>query len=146
MSWLPERRFWLLRRLGKVLSAIAWVALGLTILITPVGVARAVLSGSTEEIWEWLKYGVSGGLFFLYGVFLAQSIEVVLAIEENTKQATFVLEKLTTLTQQVRDRLADLADRGSDRDVRKTEGAADAASREVFAESDRDAEETAPKA
>ncbi|HEU4334862.1 MAG TPA: hypothetical protein VFT32_10240 [Candidatus Eisenbacteria bacterium] len=139
MSWLPERRFWLLRRLGKVLSAIAWVALGLTILITPVGVARAVLSGATEEIWEWLKYGLSGGLFFLYGVFLAQSIEVVLAIEENTKQATFVLEKLTTLTQQVRDRLADLADRrgGSE------EGPA---VREAFEAADRDAEETAPRA
>jgi uncharacterized membrane protein len=108
MSWIPERRFWLLRRLGKILSAVAWIALGLTVVITPVGIARAVLGGATEEIWEWLKYGLSGGLFFLYGVFLAQSIEVVLAIEENTKQATFVLEKLTSLTQQVRDRLGEL--------------------------------------
>lgn len=142
MSWLPERRFWLLRRLGKVLSAIAWVALGLTILITPVGVARAVLSGATEEIWEWLKYGLSGGLFFLYGVFLAQSIEVVLAIEENTKQATFVLEKLTTLTQQVRDRLADL----TDRDAGGREGPAAREALETSDRSDRDVEETAPKA
>jgi uncharacterized membrane protein len=111
MSWIPERRFWLLRRLGTVLSAVGWIALGLTILITPVGIARAVLSGATAEIWDWIKYGVSGGLFFLYLVFLAQSIEVVLAIEENTKNATFVLEKLTTLTQQVRDRLGEMAER-----------------------------------
>jgi hypothetical protein len=111
MSWIPERRFWLLRRLGKVLSVVAWVALALTIVITPVGIARAVLTGASDEVWEWFKYGLSGGLFFLYGVFLAQSIEVVLAIEENTKQATFVLEKLTSLTQQVRDRLGEPGDR-----------------------------------
>ncbi|HET9951285.1 MAG TPA: hypothetical protein VFS09_05760 [Candidatus Eisenbacteria bacterium] len=111
MSWLPERRFWLLRRLCKLLSALGWVALGLTILITPVGIARAVIGGSTAEIWDWIKYGASGGLFFLYVVFLAQSIEVVLAVEENTKQSTFVLEKLTTLMQQVRDRLGDLSER-----------------------------------
>ena len=111
MTWLPERRFWLLRRLCKVLSAVGWVALALTILITPVGIARAVLGGSTAEIWDWIKYGASGGLFFLYVVFLAQSIEVVLAVEENTKQSTYVLEKLTTLMQQVRDRLGDLSER-----------------------------------
>ncbi|HEU4724810.1 MAG TPA: hypothetical protein VFU59_05875 [Candidatus Eisenbacteria bacterium] len=110
MAWLPERRFWLLRRLCKVLSVVGWVALGLTILITPVGIARAILGGSTEEIWDWVKYGASGGLFFLYVVFLAQSIEVILAVEENTKHAGFVLEKLATLTQQVRDRLGDLAE------------------------------------
>jgi uncharacterized membrane protein len=111
MAWLPERRFWLLRRLCKVLSALGWIALGLTILITPVGIARAILGGSTAEIWDWVKYGASGGLFFLYVVFLAQSIEVVLAVEENTKQSTYVLEKLTTLMQQVRDRLGDLSER-----------------------------------
>jgi cytochrome c biogenesis protein CcdA len=111
MTWLPERRFWLLRRLCKVLSALGWVALGLTILITPVGIARAIVGGSTAEIWDWIKYGASGGLFFLYVVFLAQSIEVVLAVEENTKQSTYVLEKLTTLMQQVRDRLGDLSER-----------------------------------
>lgn len=111
MNWLPERRFWLLRRLCKVLSVVGWVALGLTVLITPVGIARAILGGSSEEIWDWVKYGASGGLFFLYVVFAAQAIEVILAIEENTKHAGFVLEKLTTLTQQVRDRLGDLAER-----------------------------------
>ena len=111
MVWLSERRFWLLRRLCKVLSVVGWVALGLTILITPVGIARAILGGSSEEIWDWVKYGASGGLFFLYVVFVAQAIEVILAVEENTKHAGFVLEKLTTLTQQVRDRLGDLTER-----------------------------------
>jgi len=110
MSWLPERRFWLLRRLCKVLSALGWIALGVTILVTPVGIARAILSGSSADLWDWVKYAASGGLFFLYAVFLAQAIEVILAIEENSKQSTFVLEKLTTLMQQVRDRLGDLAD------------------------------------
>lgn len=122
MNWIPERRFWLLRRLGKILSAVAWVALALTVVITPVGIARALLSGATEEIWEWLKYGLSGGLLFLYGIFLAQSIEVVLAIEENSKQATFVLEKLTSLTQQVRDRLEE---RDVGREGRETPPAAE---------------------
>ena len=111
MSWLPERRFWLLRRLCKVLSVVGWVALGLTILITPVGIARAVLGGNSPEIWDWVRYGASGVVFFLYVVFVAQSIEVVLAVEENTKHSAFVLEKLTTLMQQVRDRLGESADR-----------------------------------
>lgn len=83
----------------------------MTAVITPVGIARAILGGSSEEIWDWVKYGASGGLFFLYVVFVAQSIEVVLAIEENSKHAAFVLEKLTTLMQQVRDRLGDFAER-----------------------------------
>jgi len=111
MSWLPERRFWLLRRLCKVLSALGWIALGLTILITPVGIARAILNGSSADLWDWVKYAASGGLFFLYAVFLAQAIEVILAVEENTKHSAFVLEKLTTLMQQVRDRLGDLTER-----------------------------------
>jgi cytochrome c biogenesis protein CcdA len=105
MAWVPERRFWMLRRLGKVLSAVAWIALVVTLLITPVGIARAVLGGFGEDVWEWVRYGVSGGLFFLLMMFLAQSIEVVLAIEENTKEAGYVLERLTTLMQQVRDRI-----------------------------------------
>lgn len=119
MSWLPERRFWLLRRLCKVLSTVGWVALGITILVTPVGIARAVLTGARAEIWDWITYGASGCVFFLYVVFLAQSIEVVLAVEENTKHSAFVLEKLTTLMQQVRDRLSETADRaalGSEKD------------------------------
>jgi hypothetical protein len=36
---------------------------------------------------------------------VAQSIQAILAIEENTRHTSFVLEKLTTLVQQVRDRL-----------------------------------------
>jgi hypothetical protein len=32
-------------------------------------------------------------------------------VEENTKQSTYVLEKLATLTQQVRDRLGESAER-----------------------------------
>jgi len=124
MSWLPERRFWLLRRLCKVLSAVGWIALGLTILVTPVGIARAILGGSSAEVWDWVKYGASGGLFFLYVVFLAQSIEVILAVEENTKHSAFVLEKLTTLMQQVRDRLGEMNDRaGSGAERREDEPA-----------------------
>ncbi len=46
-------------------------------------------------------------------LWIAQSIQVILAIEENTKQSTYVLEKLTTLAQQIRDRLADDAERDS---------------------------------
>ena len=111
MSWLPERRFWLLRRLCKVLSVVGWVALGLTILFTPVAIARAVLGGSSAAVLDAVLYGASGVVFFLYSVFLAQAIEVVLAIEENTKHSGFVLEKLTTLMQQVRDRLGEAADR-----------------------------------
>jgi len=105
MNWTTDRRFGLLRGLCKVLVVVAWAALGLTILIAPVGLARAVLGGVSEEIWDWVRYGLSGIVFFLYGLLLAQAIRVVLAIEENTRQATLVLEKLTTLTQQVRDRV-----------------------------------------
>jgi len=112
MALTMKRRFGLLRGLGKVLAGTAWAVLALTLLVTPVGLARALLGGASEEIWAWVGYGLLGALFFLYGLFLAQAIEVVLAIEENTRQATFVLEKLASLTQQVRDRLDGAGRRG----------------------------------
>ena len=108
---IPERRFWLLRRMAKVLSVAAWLVFALVVLVTPVGIARAVLSGDNLEMMEWLKYGASGGLIFVNLLWIAQSVQVNLAIEENTKQSTYVLEKLTTLSQQIRDRL------GEDRDL-----------------------------
>ena len=103
-----ERRFWLLRRLSKVLSVLAWVVLALVVLVVPVGLARALLAQSWESLTETLGYGVSGLGLFIMLLYMAQWIQVILAIEENTKHATFVLEKLTTLTQQVRDRLSAL--------------------------------------
>jgi cytochrome c biogenesis protein CcdA len=107
---IPEKRFWLLRRLAKVLTVTAWIVLALVLLVTPVGIARGILAQNNVEIWDWIKYGVSGGLIFVNLLWIAQSIQVILAIEENTKQSTYVLEKLTTLTQQIRDRLAENAE------------------------------------
>ena len=60
---------------------------------------------------QWLGYAVSGLAIFITLLFQAQMIQVLLAVEENTKQSTYVLEKLTTLTQQVRDRLGETVDR-----------------------------------
>lgn len=114
MSMIPEKRFWLLRRLAKVLTVGAWLVFALVVLVTPVGIARALIAQNTPEVWEWLKYAVSGGLIFVNLLWIAQTIQVILAIEENTKQSTYVLEKLTTLAQQIRDRLADNAEARSE--------------------------------
>jgi len=103
----PEKRFWLLRRLSRVMSVLAWVVLVLIALVVPVGFARAIVARSPEDFTQTLAYGVSGGFIFIYLLYTAQWIQVILAVEENTKQATYVLEKLTTLTQQVRDRLGE---------------------------------------
>jgi uncharacterized membrane protein len=118
-----KRRFWLLRRLSKVLSVLAWVVLALIALVVPVGLARAILSRSSEDALQTLAYGASGGIIFVSLLYMAQWIQVILAIEENTRQATFVLEKLTTLTQQVRDRLGETEERKApDRDSAKPTG------------------------
>jgi uncharacterized membrane protein len=111
MSMIPEKRFWLLRRLTKVLTILAWIVFALVVLVTPVGVARGILAQNNVEVWDWIKYGVSGFLIFVNLLWIAQSIQVILAIEENTKQSTYVLEKLTTLAQQIRDRLGENAER-----------------------------------
>lgn len=103
MNSIPRKRFWLLRRLAKVLTVTAWVVFALVLLVTPVGVARALFIQDWADAIEWVKYGVSGLLIFVNLLFVAQSIQVILAIEENTKRASLVLEKLTTLTQQIRD-------------------------------------------
>lgn len=103
-----ERRFWLLRRLSRLLGVLAWVVLGLVVLVVPVGTARALIARSWEELVETLGYGVSGLGLFIMLLYMAQWIQVILAIEENTRHATFVLEKLTTLTQQLRDRVSAL--------------------------------------
>jgi len=102
-----EKKFWLLRRLARAFNVAAWIVLGLVILVTPVAVARFLLQRNQEEVVFWLSYAASGLLIFINLIWVAQSIQVILAIEENTRHATFVLEKLTTLAQQIRDRLPD---------------------------------------
>ena len=102
-----EKKFWLLRRLARAFNVAAWIVLGLVILVTPVAVARFLLQRNQEEVVFWLSYAASGLLIFINLIWVAQSIQVILAIEENTRHATFVLEKLTTLALQIRDRLPD---------------------------------------
>lgn len=105
MSSPGEKRFWLLRRLSRAFTVAAWVVLTLVVLVTPVAVARAVLQQNHEELVFWMSYAGSGLLIFINLIWVAQSIQVILAIEENTRHAGYVLEKLTTLAQQIRDRL-----------------------------------------
>ena len=105
MSTPGEKRFWLLRRLSKVFLVIAWIVLTLVVLVTPVAVARALIQGSHEELVFWLSYAGSGLLIFVNLLWVAQSIQAILAIEENTRHTGYVLEKLTTLAQQIRDRM-----------------------------------------
>ena len=114
MATPGEKRFWLLRRLSRAFMVAAWIVLILVVLVTPVAVTRAVLQGNHEELLFWLSYAGSGLLIFINLIWVAQSIQAVLAIEENTRHTGFVLEKLTTLAQQIRDRLP--ADPGSGSD------------------------------
>jgi uncharacterized membrane protein len=113
MSSPGEKKFWLLRRLARAFNVAAWIVLGLVVLVTPVAVARFVLQHNQDEVVFWLSYAASGLLIFINLIWVAQSIQVILAIEENTRHATFVLEKLTTLAQQIRDRLPDGEGAGS---------------------------------
>ena len=108
-----EKKFWLLRRLARAFNVAAWIVLGLVVLVTPVAVARFLLQRNQDEVVFWLSYAASGLLIFINLIWVAQSIQVILAIEENTRHATFVLEKLTTLAQQIRDRLPDGEGAGS---------------------------------
>ena len=105
MATPGEKRFWLLRRLSKVFLVIAWIVLILVVIVTPVAVVRAIIQGNHEELVFWLSYAGSGLLIFVNLLWVAQSIQAILAIEENTRHTGFVLEKLTTLAQQIRDRL-----------------------------------------
>src|SRR6059036_2630940 len=109
MAPSSEKRFWLLRRLSKVMSVLAWIVLVIVALVVPVGLARAIVARSLEDLLQTLTYGVSGGFIFIYLLYTAQWIQVILAVEDNTKQTTYVLEKLTTLTQQIRDRIGEAA-------------------------------------
>lgn len=105
MATPGEKRFWLLRRLSKVFLMVAWIVLILILLVTPVAVVRAWIQGNHDELMFWLSYAGSGLLIFVNLLWVAQSIQVILAIEENTRHTGYVLEKLTTLAQQIRDRL-----------------------------------------
>ena len=113
MAAPAEKRFWLLRRLSRVMSVLAWVVLVIVVLVVPVGLARAIVSRSVEDLVSVLTYGASGAFIFIYLLYTAQWIQVILAMEENTKQSTYVLEKLTTLTQQIRDRIGETSDRSA---------------------------------
>lgn len=111
MGASSEKRFWLLRRLSKVMSVLAWIVLVIVALVVPVGLARSIVARSLEDLLQTLAYGLSGGFIFIYLLYTAQWIQVILAVEDNTKQTTYVLEKLTTLTQQIRDQIGEAADR-----------------------------------
>jgi uncharacterized membrane protein len=111
MAMSTEKRFWLLRRLSKVMSVMAWIVLVIVALVLPIGFARSIVARSPDDFMQTLAYGVSGLFIFIYLLYTAQWIQVILAVEENTKQTAYVLEKLTTLTQQVRDRLGETAER-----------------------------------
>ena len=100
-----DRRFWFLRRLAGAFSISAWVVFALVVVVTPVAVIRALMQGNQEDVWFWLKYAASGLLIYINLIWIGQSIQAILAIEENTRHGTFVLERLTTLAQQIRDRL-----------------------------------------
>lgn len=108
-----ERRFWLLRRLSRLMGILAWICLALVVLVVPVGTARALIAQDWNELVETLGYGISGLGLFIMLLYMAQWIQVILALEENTRHATFVLEKLATLTQQVRDRVGALEESGA---------------------------------
>jgi hypothetical protein len=122
MSMPAEKRFWLLRRLSRVMSVLAWIVLVIVALVVPVGLARAIVSRSPDDFVSILTYGGSGLFIFIYLLYTAQWIQVILAVEENTKQTTYVLEKLATLTQQVRDRLGDSESRPDPEDRFAPEG------------------------
>jgi uncharacterized membrane protein len=111
MASSSEKQFWLLRRLSKVMSVLAWIVLVIVALVVPVGLARSIVARSLEDLLQTLTYGASGGFIFIYLLYTAQWIQVILAVEDNTRQTTYVLEKLTTLTQQIRDRIGEAADR-----------------------------------
>ncbi len=117
MSSPGEKRFWLLRRLSKAFSVAAWIVLVLVVIVTPVAVARAIFQRNHEELVFWMSYAASGLLIFINLIWVAQSIQAILAIEENTRHAGYVLEKLTTLAQQIRDRLPEESE-GTDRGSR----------------------------
>ncbi|HEY7728850.1 MAG TPA: hypothetical protein VID50_10400, partial [Candidatus Eisenbacteria bacterium] len=76
-----ERRFWLLRRISRVLSVLAWIVLTLVVLVVPVGIARGLLTRSGTEVADSLKYGASGLILFIWLLYMAQWIQVILAIE-----------------------------------------------------------------
>jgi hypothetical protein len=122
MATPGEKRFWLLRRLSRVFLVVAWIVLILVVVVTPVAVARAVIQGSHEEIIFWLSYAGSGLLIFVNLLWVAQSIQAILAIEENTRHTGYVLEKLTTLAQQIRDRLPRESEPGSEGGPGRGEG------------------------
>ena len=65
MAPSSEKRFWLLRRLSKVMSVLAWIVLVIVALVVPVGLARAIVAGSLEDLLQTLTYGVSGGFIFI---------------------------------------------------------------------------------
>jgi len=110
MAPANEKRFWLLRRLSRLMSVLAWIVLVIIVLVVPIGIARSILARSVEDFIQTLTYGASGGFIFIYLLYTAQWIQVILAVEENTRQSTYVLEKLTTMTQQIRDRLGEAAE------------------------------------
>ncbi len=114
MSTPGEKKFWLLRRLSKVFMVAAWIVLILVFFVTPVAVARALIQGNHDELIFWLSYAGSGLLIFVNLIWVAQSIQAILAIEENTRHSGYVLEKLTTLAQQIRDRLPAESEVGSE--------------------------------
>ena len=52
MSPATEKRFWLLRRLSKVMSVLAWIVLVIVLLVVPVGFARAIMPYYADRVFH----------------------------------------------------------------------------------------------
>lgn len=117
MSMLPKKRFWLIRRMATAMTIAAWLILVFLVIATPIVIVRNMMGDVSLGVgpMEWFYTVVSGLLLFINLLWVAQSIQVILAIEENTKQSTYVLEKLTTLMQQVRDRVGEVVERDEEK-------------------------------
>jgi hypothetical protein len=112
MSMIPEKRFWLIRLMVKMMTVVAWLIFAFLVIATPIVSVRLMLGDRSLPLGpaESLYTAVSGIFLVVNLLFAAQSIQVILAMEENTRQSTYVLEKLATLTQQIRDRLPENAE------------------------------------
>jgi hypothetical protein len=93
--FMLQDKFWLLRKMATFLRWAAWILLILfTLIIAGASFYVAVIQRSSLDVMAVLKELLWLALLFVNFLFVSETIQVILDIEENTRRTSLVMADL----------------------------------------------------
>ena len=93
--FMLQDKFWLLRKMATFLRWAAWILLVVfTLIIAGASFYVAVIQRSSLDVMAVLKELLWLALLFVNFLFVSETIQVILDIEENTRRSSLVMADL----------------------------------------------------